>query len=100
MARREPESKARRGLFQSLLRGLGHLSRARCSTKCCFAEPGPLRTPPSVRPRLSSAPRREVRRAAQHPGNAGESALQQRLDQLVEIFERDRAFDHLAIDEE
>src|SRR3954462_14393999 len=37
-------------------------------SRCC-AEPGPLRTPNLVRPRLCSAPRREERRAALRPGN-------------------------------
>jgi hypothetical protein len=47
----------------------GLVSRRRCSTKRCFAEPGPLRIPSLVRPRLCSAPRREERRAALRPGN-------------------------------
>src|ERR1700704_3558370 len=41
-------------------------------SSCRSAEPGP-RLSKQAGPRLSSAPRREVRRAAQHPGNAESS---------------------------
>src|ERR1700737_914292 len=37
-----------------------HVSRAQRTAKWCAAEPGPLRTPPLGRSRLSGAPRRET----------------------------------------
>src|SRR5712692_5011378 len=40
----------------------------------CSAEPGPKTVQDG--PRISSAPRREVRRAAQHPGHASPTLLQ------------------------
>src|SRR5436305_11847040 len=44
-----------------------------------------------------TTPRRAARCAA---SGARESALQQRLDPLLELLERGRASDHLAVDEE
>ena len=43
--------------------------RGAASLRRCTAEPGPSRTPSSLRPRLCSAPRREGRRAALRPGH-------------------------------